>query len=282
MSLVILAVTILVAIIIIKALRTTSDNLDTDAACVAQITAHSAIVRVTKEISSPSITCPTRVISLETTDEDTVKAKLASEMLKCWNTWGRGEQKLFGSQERVYCHVCSMVAVQGVSSITGFSTYLDTTEVKDGMTYSALLQGKKSGTYFSDTEAKKAALASFPTDKPVGVVFMYAKGKTSMEKVQTVLLGNPAAGATVGAVGGAAIGYFAAGAIISLTGAGTVAGIVMMAGAMTVGAGTGAGAGFLGSLKLRPDSSYMSLVVVRPLTTEQISNLGCDYAPAGN
>jgi hypothetical protein len=263
---VIVVITLLVGIMLIVKLNLFGMDLNSDIECASQVQINSAISSTTKEIKSPDIICPTKFITVEETDENAVKKKLADQMLKCWNTWGKGEKMLFGEKEGVYCHVCSMIEVQGVDKVSGFGDYLDNTVAKDGWTYSALLQGRKKGTYFKDDAFKSQASQDIDTTRPMATVFFYAKGKKWYEELRNKVVGQPAAGAVGGAV--------AAGVIASSTGVGLPVGVLMV--------GTGSAVGLTASVWGRADSSYMTLVVLRPLTKEDIATLKCDYAPAKN
>jgi len=274
LSFVIVTLVLLVCVMMIAKLKGFDDDLNEDSPCATQVIAHSAIAGVSKELVAPGIVCPTRLVELESNDEDEVRTAIADEMLRCWNTWGKGELRLFGDKELAYCHVCSMINTPGTANVAGMPRFLDTRTAKNGQTYSALLQGKKSGEYFNDTDFKQYATAVMPTQPAVGVIFYYAKGQKWYDKLYNDIAGQPAVGATSGAVGGAVITVLVVGTVVS--------GGTTLVAAGVIGAASGAVGGLWYSIRGREDMSYMTLVVARPITKAEIDKLGCEYAPGSN
>jgi hypothetical protein len=263
-----------------------------DAPCAAAIVSHAAIVQYTGGKSAPEITCPTSRVVLKGSDEQ-IKAGIAKQMKRCWDLWGKGQYELFGrdasGQERegMYCHMCSVVTVEGGPVIKEFPQYLDTTNAAKGLTYSQYLSGVKSGTYFDDQAfADKTGDGALQTQKPVAIIFVHSKGLEGYKRFYNQVVGDTATSAGAGAVGGVAAGagvVYMIGAAASATGVGIPLGLAIIGGSTIVLGGTVAGAGTGTALSIwgTADAGTMSAVVVRPVG-EDASVLGCQYDPVGN
>jgi hypothetical protein len=272
-------------IVLSKMYESTERELD----CVSQIRTHAAAVRVLKELKAPPITCPTKKVPVKEGEDP--RAVIAKEMKRCWDMWGNGKTRLFGEELGMYCHVCSMVHVPSGDEVVGLQEYLARTQIPSkipgtsALTYAQYLSGVRDGEYFDNEDFKKAAAASMPTSAPIGVVFYYIKGIEWQQRFYNQIA-NPVSLGVAGSVGGGVVaGLVAFGTVAAASGVGLPVGIVSyaVAGVVTVG-GMLAGAyfGAWEGVASRYDIDYMAMIIVRPLTDEDIRMLGCTYAPAAN
>ncbi len=273
---------IIITFILITQFKDSSNSATEDSECISSVKAHSTAIRLSKELSGADlpIICPSHDIVVKTTNPEVVKAAVANEMKSCWYRWGEGKLQLF-KDDGTYCHVCSMIQVDGVDNIQGFSEYLDTKKANSKQTYSEYLSGAKYGTYYNQTEFQKSASSSMQT-KNIGVVFVYAKGKNSIDTLINTIA-TPAKGAAIGMGVGMIIGLgvcYGVGAIVTV-GTGGVGTPVLLACA-AAGAAAGGAAGMYKGYEAHKESSYMSIVLVRPLDANELNALGCQYTKAQN
>lgn len=271
-TLVILVVVILFGALVFKTLRDVWDTTEPDALCASQIRIHAATVQTTSDLKTPKIVCPTSRVTLM--PDDDAREQIANAMMRCWTMWGKGKLQLFGKEEGAYCHVCSLITIPGGRPVTGLPEYLSTKKTRDGVSYAEALAGVKRGEYFQDETLKDFSKFSLETNKPIGVIFYYAKGQNFMDSVKNAVVGNPVGTAVAGAVvvGGAAL-YIA-----SAIGTG---GLTLVATGVIAGS-AGFTGGFIGSLSARENLDTISTVIVRPLSEQDIKTLGCTYAPVSN
>lgn len=256
---------IIISLGVILTLREMFSGTDEDAQCATQIAAHMAIVGSTKELVAPDISCPTKRQVLEVDGPQAANPEIAKAMADCWRTWQRGEVQLFGEQEGIYCHVCSVIWIDGTDKVEGLAPYLQVGTMKDGRTYAQYLSNQVSGSYFEESQLPPPT-SSLPTEMPLGVIFYYAKGQAWQSRLYNDIIGQPGTGAAAGTI--LAIGVVAtAGASIP---------VIIFAGV------AGGAAGGIASLFSRDDLSYMAAVVVRPVDERRIADLGCTYAPVEN
>jgi hypothetical protein len=261
-----------------------------DGACAREIRAHATAVKFTEGTAAPTIKCPTRVLNLDTQDEVVVNKVLAEEMKRCWAQWGRGQYDLFGKdidsrEDGMYCHVCSMMYVEGIAETTSFPAFLDANMATKDLTYAQYLTGETTGTYFDQEPLKVPATIRIPLDEPVGVIFYYAKGQTGTERFVAKVLGTPAQGAIKGAAAGASVGavtVFGLGLVAGTVGAPVVIGGFAATTIVMMTTSAGGAAGLWASVYEVPHLDTMSGVVARPLTSGQMLGLGCTYAPVSN
>lgn len=277
-----LVIVLLVLIVLVINLRN-SFFIDTDSPiCASQIRGHSALAAVSNDQVAPQISCPTEIISQQVTGSAEANSLIAEQMAKCWSQWGRGEISLFGRQEGTYCHICSMVTIGGVSEVRGLPEYLKQTQYRD-VTYDA---------YLTNGMGSMATVAdwSMGTQEPIAVVFHYSKGLTGLQRIHDMIItaglgGNPGTGAIRGAGAGAVgagAGLFAIGVAAGVVGAPVVIPGVVATTIVVGGATLGGGTGLLASMHARPEMNTTALVVVRPLNQDEITQLGCQYAPVAN
>jgi len=255
---------IIVSVGIMIALRQVIDENVERGYCSAQIKAHSIAVGISNELAAPSINCPTNVVDATVKTTDQTNAILAHEMKRCWDQWGNGDLELFGQEEKIYCHLCSMVRLKGQEQVVGLPAYLESHDAVKGVRFNKYLETKRQGAYYSDGKID-GSLATFDATKPIGVIFVYAKGREWYKQVYNDIIGQPAVGmAAGGTVGVVILTYVPAGVVTS--------GVVILSGAI---AGTGT------SFFSRTDPSILTGVVVRPIDETSIQSLGCQYAPTG-
>jgi len=271
---VLLVVVLVVSLSLLFIFRDNFFQKEDDTSCISQIKAHLATVALSKEKVSLKINCPTKRVDIETEEQEEARKVIADEMKRCWTMWQQGEKKLFGEKEGLYCHVCTMITIQGVSEVNGLQEYLNTHKATKTQTYSEYLIGKKGGDYFNEAVQAENAQLVIRTDKSLGVIFYYAKGQEWYNMLRNKVVGEPA----VGTAAGVASGLFIAGAIVSATGVGIPVGIVIF----TAGAAVGAAGGFFASLAAREDSDYFSFIAVRQLTEDDAGSFGCQYSAASN
>jgi hypothetical protein len=281
-------ITLIVIVGIFLVIRSTAKKTIDDAPCAAQILGHSVAVKLTKDLAAPTINCPSRRIAKEVQSEEEGKKLVADQMLQCWDQWGKGKLKLFGEKPLIYCHICSTATVQGVPELGNFGKYLDETPATPTQTYSQYLRGEKSGTFFDKATfpalSEGGALAPLRTEKPIAVIFFYAKGQYKIDELRNKLL-QPEVAGTSGAVTGAAAAagsLYAIGTVLTATGVGSPFGVVSYVVGGVIGAGAGSASVLAQATSLRADASVMTVVVARPLDEQDIGRLGCDYAPVSN
>jgi hypothetical protein len=255
-----------------------------DSVCAKQIMAHATASKFTRGEAAPTINCPTKELSVNGEQEE-VNEYLAKELKRCWGQWGRGQYALFGRENGTYCHVCSVVEVSGVAQVQGLPQYLDTHKATKDLTYSQYLTGTKTGEYFQNEGTKAVSAISMPTDKPLAVVFYHAKGRTQLQAIRDMIFGSPAQGAAMGAAaGGTAAGaaLFGVGVVAGVVGAPVVIGGFVASTVMLAALSAGAAGGLWVSIEGRTEFDTMSAVVIRPLDRNNISAIGCVYAPVTN
>jgi hypothetical protein len=266
-----LSVTLFTIILILQAQKRVFDDQTKYGACADQIKAHASIVSFTNGVASPGITCPTNHIAKEVVDQDEAKKVLADQMARCWREWGEGKYKLFGGQEGLFCHVCSIVDLQGVEKLEGFPSYLDTHKANEDLNYGQYLTGTNSGGYFTGAQFQNQAEDQFLTDKPVAVIFTYSKGLGWDAKLWNKIKPSP----TTSTLGGAALGILALGSVAISGGLSTP--VVIAAG--TTGGAMGGGLGLYAGISSTAETDYRSMVVIRSMDP-RLKDLGCtgDFA----
>jgi hypothetical protein len=246
---------------------------------------HATASKFTRGEAAPTIVCPSKEIVIDSENPEDVNEQLAKEMKRCYSQWGRGTLDLFGRENGTYCHICSTVDINGVNEIKGLPQYLDTHKATKDLTYMEYFAGTKSGGYFTSTGLKDVGATVLPTDKPLGVIFYHAKGRTELEKLRDDLIGSPAQAATIGGTAGAAatgVALFGVGVVVGVTGVPLVIGGFAASTLMLAGISGGAAGGLWVSITQRTEFSAMSGVVIRPLDRSNIDALGCKYMPVAN
>ena len=259
-ALILLAAAVIIAVMLLLAFsgawRSSMD-------CSAEVRSHAVVARVSKDLVDPSaIRCPTNVIRAS---GEEANAAIAGEMLRCWEQWGRGELRLFGDQEGTYCHVCGMVYVDA-PEVRGLFEYLKEERTRDGRTYLEALAPTATGDSFAG--AAPLAEAVLPTERPIGVIFTYAKGTDAVTRLVSSSLGEPGVGLSVGAIAGGGVVWLVA-PLLPAGPVGWVAGGAIVTGSALAGA--------ISSYLVRAPLDTLAVVTARPL--DPIGLGGCDYAP---
>lgn len=269
---IVLVMVILIVVMISRTIKSHYDALQEDLPCASQVLAHSVAVRESREAAAPTITCPTRRVTLEA--DASVRERqeeVAKQMARCWKVWGRGELALFGEEEGVYCHVCATIRLEDGKDLSGVPAFLDSAKYNKTHTYAQFMAARETGTYFDEETFPDATTLAFPGDTPIGVLFVYAKGNEWYRDAYNTIIANP----RLGALSGATAGYLTMGAVTAPLGVGNPISFV----ARYAGAVAGAEAGFLMALRDRAPNSFFAGVVVRPLAEGDLETLGCLYAP---
>ena len=297
--LVIIALIILL-LVVLQAKKLLFDKPFHKAECASQVLASSQLTRLGKgEIAAP-ITCPTKdePVPAKASDEE-IKARLASDMKECWDTWGRGQYLLF-DQDGVYCHICSHVTFEDkTKTIQGFNQYLvDTTVPGHEITYIDYFNPNYESEQFAGTALKidKSKYANvrdadafsnsgvavwggtFVTSKDYGVLFYYARGEEQINLVITELSKDTidkTAGGAKGLVIGGVVGV----------GAATIAcGVFTLGTCWVVAGAAGAIAGttglLIGVFTADNPPQYAPFVLVRELDETAIKQLDCTNSAA--
>jgi len=273
---------VIVSILVFLSLKDVYEKTEENARCSSQIRAHATMVSFTSDLKTPKIVCPTEVVLIPPNDDP--NPILAQQMKRCWDTWGKGQLQLFGREEGLYCHVCSMSYIAG-GEVRGFDTYLDEQKISPlGDTYTGYFTGAVSGAKFVD-DARPGSVSVLPATDPIAVIYYHAKGQDGIDKVYNAVVGTPRRTTIVAAVAGAIIGGVAVFAAVPSGGGSLIAGAVLVGKVTTgvvAGAAAGGSGGFFASLFGREDLDSMSAIVVRPLNVQNVSALGCTYAPVAN
>ncbi len=206
------------------------------------------------------IDCPTRTLELKKEyDQKEAKEKLARAMYGCWRQFGQGRLNLF-SGEGVFCNVCYVVDVNTKEPITDFTGYLlktpSPTENMYYYDYLSSFETSKAGEILGKLELVQIKLEDYEIsnekgDNKYAILFVYAKGQDSLEKIRKQLFMQSAAGkittplaAGFGVAAGigtsAGIVAYIAGAPVTVpativVGAGVVGGILVATGIEAVG-----------------------------------------------
>lgn len=251
MGFILLVVVLLVCSVIFIAWKDVYEKTEQSSRCATQIRVHAAAVQVTGELKAPEVVCPTERFDLDGGQDPA--GFIAGEMERCWDMWGRGQLRLFGEGEGLYCHVCSIITIPSQYPVGGLVDELDGKEFFERQGDAELVRPDES--------------IEISTDKPIGVIFYYAKGQEQYDKLYNHIAGQP----LYGVVGGVVVGVVVAG----LTGGASL----LWYGAL---ASVGGVAGFFTSLTTREDIDYLAMTIVRPLSIEDVMQLGCTYAPVAN
>lgn len=286
-GLVLMVLCILIAGMFFIKWKAATNDVESTAPCATAIKAHSVAISLSKQASDAAnlpIVCPTRIVSLNTQDEDKVKETLAKEMKYCWAEWGQGKNKLF-TQDGVYCHICTIVRIDGVNNVTGFTEYLDTHKAGKDQSYTDYLSGAKTGSYFNETDFPGIGTSTMAVNQ-TAIIFYHANGKKAIDKLWNNVFGNvpvmARTGVVIGAVAGVAVGVFLAPETGGASAIVVVKAAAIITAAATAGAGAGGVTGVVAAYKARVESDYMSIVVAKSLDESEIAGMACKYAPVRN
>ena len=232
---------------------------------------------------SKNIQCPAKELTIKTKDQTEIKRTLANEMVECWDIFKKGEADLF-SGEGTFCAICSRIDFKNKESeVIGFSKFLaETTKPKSDQTYLAYLNKYSTDEAYRVLEKQPTQYnleeESFPTNKDYAVIFVYAKGKNSIEKLAKFLSAQTTAGK---------IGYTAAGVSVAAGGVGVgLAAFGILSNPIGWAIGIAGGIAAVGSLTisffLDPENvpEWTALTMFSEYSEERLKQeIGCSYLP---
>lgn len=220
-----------------------------------------------------NIKCPTKDTVITEKSQIQIKRRIAKEMLKCWDTFGYGKLDIF-EDDGIYCHMCSRINFNKQENVKGLTKYLFTAKAKAGQTYSQVFNPK-----FADDGKELLNVKDTPdeidTNKDYATIFVFAKGKASIEKIAK----------HYGEVYGA--GILGTGLVVlglKLTAIGTIevfTGVLSIKGALTIIGGvavlaTGTATIAYEALFGGQESDRLSFIQLSEYNTQQLSGIGCE------
>jgi hypothetical protein len=259
--------------------------------CAGQVKISGVFSEGTKGHFATDIDCPSETFVVGNEDDEEVKAFIAEEMKGCWDNWGQGNSMLF-DQNGIFCHICDYITFKEKSGeVQGFNQYLWETEAPGStmnyMTY--FMPGRKGERYESyqppaDMSADQKLGPPIDKSKGHAVIFYYLRGDKEIDFFMAQISENSllrtkgaAEGAGVGIVAGGLVGAAALGGTVCvLVTGGTCA--LLIGGVAAVGGLTG---GAMGAFIEENPPNYASFLLFRELTEEELTQLGCKYAPVG-
>jgi hypothetical protein len=245
-----------------------------DSDCKASIVSQSMLLKLSKNEANGSIYCPTKYYKIPGKNENEIKRAVAESLKTCWGTWGKGELVLFRDRG-IYCQVCSVMTFDNKNiKIDGLMDYLATQNIQsESMTYAKYLK------YFASDEAtdavkqKISSISSQPeldTSKRYASLFIYAKGKTMMQRFFDWF--SPSGGTlSGGAVAGTGTTVLAGGGMLAMGVGFTVAAPVAIIGGIAVG---------VVALESADDDSYAATNLLVEYDGEKLKELGCTETAA--
>lgn len=274
-------ITLVVVVIVLSLYQTISTRyvqVQQAAECKQSVAAYASLAELTKDEITVPITCPLREITVDSSNAYDIQKAVAEEMKTCWDMWGEGKYRLF-EEEGIYCHICSIVDFKNEElSIVGFPQFLNNEPIpKSTQTYAQYIGGFSVGDVTDllsdqDRVAMKQSLSQdvMAMDKEYAVVFIYARGdKFIADLLQGIRAETAFAGGLVALGGATAVGV---GIFYASNPVGWIA-----AGVTAVGVG---GYSAYAALFNKPDSAWMSMIVLRENTPEILSQLECTHLPA--
>jgi hypothetical protein len=265
--------------------------------CKSSIEAHNFVNTASASGIFTDIKCPTSEITIKKLR--TAKQTIADDMHRCWYIWNKGEGQYFKG-EGVFCHVCSIYQFGDKGQeVSGFMNYLATQPIRpmypgednSGISYQDYFNG-----YTTPNSAQKVANSQIAdlskvdiidTSQKYATIFVYASGKSNIEKV---LEGNRASVAATGGImmlaGTAAVGGSITGISVSLGAAieaGIAAGVATSwnpVGWVILGV-TGVVATIVGGIAVYNaifndiEPEWVSFIAFRPYNEESLNSLSC-------
>ena len=244
-----------------------------------------------------SIDCPAQNIAITSDDSPNDKnEKIARAMYDCWYEYGQGKLDLYKG-EGTFCSVCAFVDVKTDQPVTGVSDYLLNHQVPDKTgklyyDYLASYQTSKAKDVLGALKSEPLLATSTGADLKgkniYAVLFVYSKGKDSLEILARHLTAQTIAG-EAGLIIGVGGGTLAAGGVmVGLATVGLVGGPPgwVIAGAGAVVFSVVYGGAELTTFLLSPDNvpEWASFSILRDWNKDQSSqilndDMGCDYFP---
>ncbi|MFP4423692.1 MAG: hypothetical protein ACLFP2_00515 [Candidatus Woesearchaeota archaeon] len=229
------------------------------------------------QLEPQELKCPTKEVEIDAKKDSDIKKAIADEMVTCWDNFLRGKPEIF-EKRQVYCSVCSILSFKEEKEIDGFSTYLAQTKYNDTITYMDYLMNYESSLahkYIENQNAKQIDDKVIDTAKDYSIVFVYAKGTSTIEnwintlgKKQTTAIIGIGTGAGAAAVTGYVLVTVVTGGVGLVT--------IAISGAVGLIAGaTSAIKTYLGG-----EEAHLAMVLLREHTGESFKELQCDYFPS--
>ncbi|MBR9700261.1 hypothetical protein GOV11_00140 [Candidatus Woesearchaeota archaeon] len=265
-SIVLISTLIILSVLVIIGMSRNFTDYLKDNECADDIILHYSLADLTGNYGNLKIECPTRYHSLDEPTAKQANALIAEEMQHCWRLWGRGTYELFGDEEGVFCHVCSVITTPGLPYIEGLPVYLQENKANSGESYFDYLMGVEVGQDLDDSEVARHANDRMATDKGTVIIFYYARGIKGFDRIMLNTAGNPWFGLAAGGV--------LAGVVVTQVGL-----PIPLAVAASAGGTGGTIMSFFSRESIMENADIMSGIVARPMDYEDILELGCTQAP---
>lgn len=263
--------------------------------CKNSIAAHSMIVSGSRYDIFPDIKCPTRYITVKTSDHTKAKEQIADDMYRCWYEWNEGKGPYF-SEEGYFCHICSVYTFKpSGAKINGFIKYLSTEPIPlkykgsnlNWITYMDYFQGYETpnARKMIDNPPDYVPLSYkddvIDTTNKYATVFIHVSGKDELQEfMEGKRMGASIAGTAAIALGTMAVGLkasLAVGAVVSALATGTAVNIWNPIGWIGAGVLAVAGAGYLiYSIWNTDEPGWISIITFKPYNAEELKTLGCE------
>jgi len=122
------------------------------------------------------INCPTKYLTIDTSDTDEASKKIAEELRKCWWQMGEGKLDIFQQQSATYCVICAVIERwTGDKNVDGFLDWMNEHKVAaTERTYMEYLTGT-SKDYLIYSSSQGFTPVSIDTKQKYAVVFVQAK-----------------------------------------------------------------------------------------------------------
>ncbi|MBN1645953.1 hypothetical protein JW868_02850 [Candidatus Woesearchaeota archaeon] len=133
------------------------------------------------------IRCPTVFEKSDAGSEYDMKVELADKMVKCYNRWHNGTEKLF-NDEGVMCNICYVTDFKKSAEIKDFEKFLYT-EGPEGRNTRYLWElrpftDKADVELYEQVTDLESTGMSFNTEKPIATVFWYGKGSRAQDAMR--------------------------------------------------------------------------------------------------
>jgi hypothetical protein len=262
--------------------------------CKNSIEAHSFVASASSSEIFTDIKCPTSEITIRNLKQ--AKPTIAEDMHRCWYIWGEGKGQYFEG-DGVFCHICSIYQFGDKGkTVDGFMQYLATQNIQvkypgdtQGLSYQDYFQGYStahSAQWMKENNPQGLAEADvLNTSQKYATIFMYVSGKTSIDKMLegggrsklfaaggiTMILGTAAVVGNSGAAVGALVSIATGAAEVGAINAWNPVGWVLLGAAAVIG-------GYLAidAATSPTNPQWMSFIVFRPYTTDDMQSLGCE------
>jgi len=266
--------------------------------CKNSIAAHALLVSDSKREIFTDIKCPTRYITIKPQNIDKAKEIIAEDMHRCWYEWNQGKGQYFKG-DGVFCHVCSIYNFTSKDqSINGFMEYLYSTPIKvkwpgdtAGITYQDYFAGYKtteaSTAVKQNIQGKKIedlkTYDAMPTSQKYASIVVYASGKGIEQFLEGYKTSLATGGGYAVVIGGLGVGAGTVGLLGSLAMVGAAnswhpGGWIILIGVGATAMTLGVASIYTSIVAAAQEPQYISVIVFRPYTAEQIKGLGCQMS----